>query len=242
MKKALITLTALALAGVASADELVTWNSLTLDNTDIVTKHNNSTIGNAGTVVINEEGFGSLKEKSAALGWIQDVTLNESWKLSFTLNDKALTNRTLLFSNNAYVNDRIAYQAQGAHWLEVNSQGELTMGGETSDAGLIVANTPTAITLVFIAKEDINGNDLGGSFYLYVGTEGEKGRAVLSYDVEDRVSFTENSTTRLWTNGGNEEYSGISICSGGVFTVPEPTTATLSLLALAGLAARRRRR
>ena len=116
---------------------------------------------------------------------------------------------------------------------------------EASDTMIISSNTPIALTLVFLAKQDSERTDLGGTFLVYVGDKGENGDAVVSYDVDERVTFTENSTTRLWTNDGSngyEKYSNIALYSGGVVTVPEPATATLSLLALAGLAARRRRR
>ena len=113
---------------------------------------------------------------------------------------------------------------------------------DSSDTGLITAKTAKAITLVFIAKEDTDGNDLGGTFYVYVGNEGENSKAVISYDVDDRVVFTENTTTRLWTNGGLEQFSNISLSYGNAVTIPEPATATLSLLALAGLTMRRRRK
>ena len=66
-------------------------------------------------------------------------------------------------------------------------------------------------------------------------------------NAKDLILGTYKDTTQTEPNG--EGLTMLSIADGGTFTVgnstysiPEPTTATLSLLALAGLAARRRRR
>ena len=239
MKKTIIAL--LALAGVAAAENTVEWTQLTLDNSDIVTMSGSAAIGNANKITIGDDGYGSLSSKSAALGWSEDVTLNQSWKLTFSLTDKALANDTTIFSTSASVNGQTNYQSSG-ELLKVMANGSLDMGEEQSAAGLITANTPVTLTLVFLAKQDLDKTDIGGTFLVYVGDDGEKGDAVISYDVDDRVTFVENSSSRLWTNTSAEEFTKIALYSGGVVTVPEPTTATLSLLALAGLAARRRRK
>ena len=64
--------------------------------------------------------------------------------------------------------------------------------------------------------------------------------------MDSNLTLPPSSSIRLWTNGGNEKFSNValSMLDNNKITpaVPEPTTATLSLLALAGLAARRRRR
>ena len=229
----------------AAAADTVEWTRLTLDNSDIVTTYekNNveTTIGNARKITIDEDGYGSLQNGSAALGWSEDVTLNQSWKLTFSLTDKALTNDTLIFSSVAVIDSNNNNYASSTDLLRVMANGSLKSGDNQSDAGLITANTPVTLTLVFLAKQDLDKTDIGGTFLVYVGDTGESGDAVISYDVNERVTFVENSSSRLWTNTGAEEFTKIALYSGGVVTVPEPTTATLSLLALAGLAARRRR-
>ncbi len=61
----------------------------------------------------------------------------------------------------------------------------------------------------------------------------------------DTVTGLENLTVVVSDNAGNNETMTLSVGKDGsisAVTVPEPTTATLSLLALAGLAVRRRRR
>ncbi|MBQ2815025.1 MAG: PEP-CTERM sorting domain-containing protein [Clostridia bacterium] len=273
MKKTIIAL--LALAGVAGASEdTVTWTQLTLDNSDIIQTYDKTDgtgtvtkedipIDNAKKITIGTDGYGSLSGGSAALGWSESITLNESWKLVFELTDKALgEGDASLFSIKTKINKEIKDNTtqeitsgmtgpvEDAEILKVCEDGSLklekkvdgTPVGETSVSGLITANTATAVTLVFLAEEDTNGNDIGGTFYVYVGENGDSGDAVISYNVDERVEFGENYDARLWTNGGAETFSKIALYSGGVVTVPEPATATLSLLALAGLAARRRRR
>lgn len=250
MKKTIIAL--FALTSVVSAEDAVEWIQLTLDNSDIVKTHTEGettlNVSNANTVTIGDDGLGSLSTKSSALGWTENITLNESWKLAFTLTDKAIANanifttgtRTDVSKDNQTQLPVSATFGPQNYTLKVLQNGALQIDSyPASAAGLITANTATAITLVFRAEEDTAGNDMGGTFLVYVGENA--GEAVISQHVNSRVSFGENKDARLWTNSGAETFSGIAIYSGGVVTIPEPTTATLSLLALAGLAARRRR-
>ena len=158
--------------------------------------------------------------------------------------------------------------------LRVNSDGALEFSNITTAAGTIQAGVATDITLSFIADEKLNtqtNNSVltGGTFTLTVGKDGIWRETVSFQNVKNETydsltnyctsilngvkvrSYTENGTTKtqnystnLWTNGGQETFSNIKLekLSNKVLPVPEPTTATLSLLALAGLAARRRRR
>ncbi len=77
--------------------------------------------------------------------------------------------------------------------------------------------------------------------------------AVISYALTDSETFATtliSGTVRSWTNQGYQDYSFGAVTDMSAYAgtaafaqyVPEPTTATLSLLALAGLAARRRRK
>lgn len=54
--------------------------------------------------------------------------------------------------------------------------------------------------------------------------------------------FYKNNETRFYCNGEAEKYSNIQLWKVTDNLIPEPATATLSLLALCGLAARRRRK
>ena len=57
-----------------------------------------------------------------------------------------------------------------------------------------------------------------------------------------KFEFELSETTDIWVDnrGGNSNFAGFVVEH--TYSIPEPTTATLSLLALAGLAARRRRK
>lgn len=102
-------------------------------------------------------------------------------------------------------------------------------------------DTAVAITLQFVKFVDSEGAFDSGIFTLTVGDA----TGTYTVDASDNTIFTKGSNNNVWTNGGNEVLSGISLKYAGSVvtqTIPEPTTATLSLLALAGLTVRRRRK
>ena len=117
---------------------------------------------------------------------------------------------------------------------------------EISDTALTM-NTSYNITLSFIDLVDNKGVSQGGMFIVNVKGEDVYSTRIAATDLEkaDFEGSTDNTdsqySTRLWTNGGKQHFSNVKIETNGRL-IPEPTTATLSLLALAGLAARRRRR
>ena len=221
MKKTLITL--LALAGVATADtattpDELTWNSLT------ITTPANGVLGSSNSVIDWSEATGNL---------------TNSWELSLTLDPSRVSNQ-YLFGTVKGGSGADGYTLQitdgGAIRLNENKSTEvLTVGSYTAD------DSAVAITLQFVKFVDTEGEFESGVFTLTVGD------AVGTYTVDsiDNTIFTKGSNNNVWTNGGAEKLSGISLKYAGAVVlpaVPEPTTATLSLLALAGLAARRRRK
>ena len=222
MKKTLITL--LALAGVAAADtatspEELTWNTLT-----IITPAN-GVVGSGNSVIDWSEATGNL---------------TESWELSFTLDPSRIGNQYLFGT---------AKGSSGAdgYTLQITSEGAIRLNANKSQGLLNVGSyaaedSAVAITLQFVKFVDTEGAFKKGTFTLTVGD------AVGTYTVDaiDNTIFTKGSNNNVWTNGGGEKLSGISVKYAGAVVdtpaIPEPTTATLSLLALAGLAARRRRK
>ena len=227
MKKTIIAL--LALAGVAAGAEPIT---LTLTSPD----SNLGTDGNGNQALAwSDEGYDELT----------------SWSLSFMLNDKALTDDTNLFSTRSLGSGAEGYvlrsNADGSLKLMYRDHPDVLDTVITSATGLVQANTNTAITLKFVADvEKISGNVVAGTFFII------SGESSVSAKVDDYLGHTSlenNVNCRFWTNrSGNpaspaETFSNISLqkIDDNIVVVPEPTTATLSLLALAGLAARRRR-
>ena len=212
MKKTIIAL--LALAGVAAAE------SLTLTSpTD-----------------------GSLTSGNAPVAWSENYSTLTSWELSFTLTDAALGD-AVIFSTDKDSSGGAGYV------LSTNEDGSLEVYAreigvyysKSTAAGVVTAGTPLAITFSFVADENMFTNEIvGGTFTV------KAGEATNSWAVTDYLEYTDltnNSVSRFWTNGQAEQFSNITVAKlDNNMVVPEPTTATLSLLALAGLAARRRRK
>ena len=221
MKKTIIAL--MALAGVAAADtattpEELTWTSLT------VTTPANGALGSGNSVIDWTEATGNLMN---------------SWELRFTLDPSRLSNQ-YLFGTVKGSSGADGYTLQitsdGAIRLNQNKSVEvLTVGSYTAE------DSAVEIGLQFVKVVDAEGAFKSGTFTLTVGD------AIGTYTVDaiDNTIFTKGSNNNVWTNGGNEKISAISLKYADAVVlpaVPEPTTATLSLLALAGLAARRRRK
>ena len=131
-------------------------------------------------------------------------------------------------------------------------------GGEYVALGVSLEEAASAITLTFS-----NDKKAGYSLWSYdattstatelIATTGltEAGTVDVTYNTADVnpstlfVVWTANPSTGAESNGAKVTISNIALSYTAVSAapaVPEPTTATLSLLALAGLAARRRRR
>ena len=214
----------MALAGVAMADTVTTPEELTWT-----------------TLSITAPANGTLASGNSAIDWSEETgNLTESWELSFTLDPSRLDNQYLFGTvkgNSGADGYTLSITNSGTISLNENKiNSVLTVGSYTAD------DSAVAITLQFVKFVTTEGAFDSGLFTLTVGD------AVGTYAVtsENNTIFTKGSNNNVWTNGGREQLSGISLKSAGAVvvmpTVPEPATATLSLLALAGLAARRRRK
>ena len=239
MKKTIITL--MALAGVAMAESTWEWQTLTLTTPT----GGNFTPGandNSGNTVIN---------------WSEDTRNLYSWQMSFDLTVKQFA------SGNAPANDSTLNNifgtttpsGAGGYVLSLTNKGGLVLTlGQYGDA-LIASESgvvdmgdgtnfgeATAVTLSFTnyVSETSDAASVGGIFSLSVdGTE------VGTYTVNEASAntiFGKNGNTKIWTNGKNQYFTNIVMAKGGNIVIPEPATATLSLLALAGLTMRRRRK
>ena len=129
------------------------------------------------------------------------------------------------------------------------------LSGEYVALGVSLEEAASAITLTFA-----NDNKVGYSLWSYdaatstatelIASTGltSAGTVEVTYDTADVKSstlfavWTANPSTGHAGGGTAINISNIGLSYTAAPAVPEPTTATLSLLALAGLAARRRRR
>ncbi|MBQ9830447.1 MAG: PEP-CTERM sorting domain-containing protein [Akkermansia sp.] len=122
------------------------------------------------------------------------------------------------------------------------------LSGEYVALGVALENAADAITLSFTTN-----NQLGYSLWSYDGTTvteligntfvGGAGDVSVTYD----AAFVEPTQLFVvWTanhpSGNAGDGQTVEVSNIGISYIPEPATATLSLLALAGLAARRRRK
>lgn len=224
MKKTFIALMALAGAAAAAVQDgyltnpgALTWEALTLTS----------------------PANGVLTSGNSAIDWSEETgNLTESWELSFVLDPSRLDNQYLFGTvkgNSGADGYTLSITNAGTISLNANkSESILTVGSYTADDAAV------AITLTFVNYVDESGVGQGGEFTLTVNNS--SGSIVLTEEEAVNTTFTKGSNNNIWTNGGREQFSGVALKQGGNMIIPEPATATLSLLALAGLAARRRRK
>ena len=249
MKKTLITL--LALTGVAAADT-VTIAPLTSSEGWTVGHQNTSKSTNAvldttaATLTLTNgdwsRGYGVYTLADA-------ITLtNEADRLtvSFTINTTALNSLvtgTLVGSDKAITLGHGSYADSGKNGIQsgistdttgvfYNMQGSNTGGVFVTPDKIVndsfTANTPLTLTTT------VEWNTTKSQFVASL-SYGET--SLTSYDLG--TSYTLDKLVFSLDGSSIQTVSGVSVSAN---LVPEPATATLSLLALAGLAARRRRK
>ena len=185
-----------------------------------------------------------LKSGNNMLTWTdEDVSELTSWELVFTLDSQrdALSDQDLMFFPDQARNVKFAVNANGSLEFYGSSNiftasGATTATSSVNSAAGMVTTDATPITLSFVANEKA-GEIIGGTL---TATAGDVNFSVA---VSEAVTLTKTTDgIRIWSNGGKEQFTQLSLSSLSNNVIPEPTTATLSLLALAGLAARRRRK
>ncbi len=203
--------------------------------------------GKNDNYTVAEDGSGKLTNSNIMLDWIDDPDDEydyrslSSWEISFTLkvNRDSLTDQNLIrFSDGTIfaINNNGTVEFYGGVINFKNEAGNTITSINSDSAFVSAVNTSTAITLSFVAYQDVNTNKITGGLLSAVS-----GGSVLSAEISSSMDLTDAATV-IWTNTAGEQFSNISVSTLNNKLVPEPTTATLSLLALAGLAVRRRRR
>ena len=253
MKTTLITL--LALTGVAMGGEILTLSS---DATN--------SGGEANSNYSVTDGKANLTNGNIMITWTEDYTKLSSWSLSFDLVDSGFKANPPNTTNSGNYSDSVAVlfgtelSSGGAGYLlAVTNTGALTLFTHkldttfntwTSGAGWVTAGSDktNAITLSYVAnvadeyygfynKGEAAGTIVGGTFTISAGENS------VSFDIDQDLTHTSltSGSSNLWTNSGAEKMYNITVQKLDNKIIPEPATATLSLLALCGLAARRRR-
>lgn len=223
MKKTLIVLVALA-GGAMAAEEALTLTS---------------------------PANGFLETGNAAIAWSEDYTKLESWELSF---DLVLKDSTYPSEAHAFFGTHSIDSGCEGYVLRITENGAIQLGYRdhphinptyiTTSDDIVTTDKNFGITLKFVADVTADGTLKGGTFTLTCGEESHDYTLPQGTD-GDYLTYTaleKNANSKFWTNGTEEKFYNISVTKLDSIVVPEPTTATLSLLALAGLAARRRRK
>ncbi len=248
MKKTFITL--LALAGVSMAEPTVLWDmnftatGVTLTLAEGVTTNLGSEVGkdliSNGAITLNNDSF-SFQQTGGQLSYADKFTLLAkvqlgasqpgSWPAIFGLGE----DNNWCWKPSYYVNTGT---------FNLDKDGFNNVVDESNKGGGVSYTLPTDGygDIITIALQ----NDGAGKLTLLVDGE------VAGYTtITDEIQYGNNKYINNFTfgarNGGGNKANIIlhdaQFVSGlATQIIPEPTTATLSLLALAGLAARRRRK
>ncbi len=227
MKKTLITL--LALCGVAAADTtgaITLWNTgfsvvTTGDNagTWTTSKENTATLTSSGWTLTKADGSAlqSTAANAAELRPNTNVGSAQGWSLDFSLKNtssEAITFNSLTF-------DTLIFAGSGVYQ------------GENTDRDFV-------FTLTYGDKSVSTDN------YTIKGNgTANPGDGVVTFNLETDIELAVNESIAIGfdvVKGTSNPGCFLGLKSISAAMVPEPATATLSLLALAGLAARRRRK
>ncbi len=243
MKKTLIALLAVSSVAMAvSLDEA----TIKLGNEGYDTQSGNFTVA----LTLNVAELRTLLEQGQAKAWGTDivtyicngtatgVTVNGGSNASGEIASSALYAR--------WGNDTAWNPANGSDvvWsgsgslADLNGDAEGTGWDAVASAGLVYSFGKTDATAVAFTLIGNDGSVLVDSYVVASALKsGSAGAAALTFDDSVAASYYFNDY-----KGGSE--ADMKALAGAVATasIPEPTTATLSLLALAGLAARRRRK
>ena len=226
--KNLITITALIVAGTAFANaegntlpEPV-WTALTLT-------------APSGTLSTGNSGF-------SWSGYTEN-SLTDSWQLSFDwTSTNAATSTIDLFGTNGAASSG----ANGIvlQWKSENN-GTLYFGTKNQGDGVSLTGiepstgNSTTVVLTYLKSKDSSTSSV-------LKLKFSNQETTVTAPTSNTTFLGSNGNTRLWTNGGKDTYSNISLKYGGAVSpaVPEPSAfgllAGLGALALVG--ARRRRR
>ena len=182
---------------------------------------------------------------------LDDLTLptantSEVWggsKVGFSLTPNGLVAACIGDTGN-----NVAWAKTG---ITVGTSGQLTLIVCSGNSGSIIAaygadGTYTSNTSAQTGSNKVSGVTAdGGSYCGWTGLK--EGEALTTFTIDSSI-LSAVEKIAVWTTGPNDGLNtdamlaNVDTVAAAIQSIPEPTTATLSLLALAGLAARRRRK
>lgn len=241
MKKTLIAL--LAASSMAMAVDLADAYYSQAGNTGYDTFDNNFTVA----ITLDAEELSTLLEKGQPLAeWGTDIVsyICNGTKTGVTVNggsSESKINTSGLYArwgtNTAW--NSVQWQGSDKNLSDLNGNAEGTGWDNVAAAGLVYSFGATSGTAVAFTLIDTEGNAIIDS-YVVADTlkSGSAGKDALTFD----DSVVSSYYFREYMGGNETNMKALAKLAAVAAPIPEPTAATLSLLALAGLAARRRRR
>ncbi|MBQ7023191.1 MAG: PEP-CTERM sorting domain-containing protein [Akkermansia sp.] len=242
MKKTIIAF--MGLAGVAMAEEEVSFSG-TFNGTSFVTsgKLEMSSIICSTTTFKTPSYLGDgVPAGTTYLAPDQNMS-SGSWNISFTLtnkNEEAITLRYIMLDSFIFTSGGTQHENDGKPRYV-----SFTLNALNGGSSAALGSTEVGFTWK-VAQVDEDGepvyNDKAEQVYVnYRYTDAD---ATIALTTPLEISAGGSAQLQLVVSAGSNGNGGSFVgLKGATFSnVPEPTTATLSLLALAGLAARRRRR
>lgn len=234
MKKTIIAL--IALSGMAVGEEFTATFTSSEPSKSQTYKNYTADFGEANlTLSITNWGLkntgknqanGTYTAGSATTSIRPNVNVGNggSYTLNFTLTNTGETEIRL--SSVSF--DAFLYNAGGTYQLNAARTIKLTLGGELTGS--------TVYTIPAVTDKDSNNIPLDNT----------KTIEIAEYETPITINANESIDFTLMVSKGSNEnagtFVGLKSATFEIESVPEPATATLSLLALAGLAMRRRRK
>ncbi len=239
MKKTLIAL--MAASSMAMATTLEDANFTKVGNTGYNTQSNNFTVA----LTLDVAKLRTLLEKGQAFAWGTDIVNYNcnGTATGVTVNggsDAGKINTSGLYARWGDNTAWSSVQWQGSTNLsDLNGDAEGTGWDDVASAGLVYSFGATSGTTVAFTLIGHDGSAIVDSYVTATGLKSQNAGAAA-------LTFHDSVAGSYYFNGykGGDEATMKALANSVATTapVPEPTTATLSLLALAGLAARRRRK
>ncbi len=236
MKKTLIAL--LAVSSVAMAMSLDEAAFIKQGNEGYDTQSGDFTVA----LKLDVEELGKLLEQGQPTAWGTDIVkyICNGTATGVTVNGGS--NGSTIVSSGLYARWGNTTNWNSVQWqgntdlADLNGDAEGTGWDAVASAGLVYSFGKTSGTAVAFTLIGNDGSVLVDSFVVAGALKsGSAGAAALTFDDSVAASFYFDGY-----KGGDE--ADMKALAGAVASIPEPSTATLSLLALAGLAARRRRK